>query len=158
MNFWAAPTCHLHWEFLLSQRCLILSCRYLVGMSSLLSFVISSRSMDSMFRSNGQRIPVSELLFLGMGSLSLSLAGWWIYLVVANPHLHAGEDGLELDDFFQCDRFAYCLEDSRNHLCSSVKCCCFVMSSKHERLIHHLVVYRTFLQQLPILTDWQLCQ
>ena len=47
----------------------------MVGMSSLLDFAIEFRFMDSKFHSSGQHILAFELLFLGMGSLSLSLAG-----------------------------------------------------------------------------------
>ena len=47
----------------------------MVRMSSLLDVAINSRSVDSMFRSSGLHTLASELLLLGMGSLSLSLAG-----------------------------------------------------------------------------------
>ena len=128
MNSWANPIYHLHWEFLLSRHYLISSYRCLVGMSSLLNFAIDFRSMDSMFRSSGQHTLASELLFLGMGSLSLSLASWRIYLREAIHHPQVGEEGLVWDDFVQCDLSAYCLEDSGNHECLGVNYCCFVMS------------------------------
>ena len=111
MNFWAILIYYLQLEFLLFLHCLILSCRCLVGMSSLLDFAIEFRFMDSKFHSSGQHILAFELLFLGMGSLSLSLAGWRICLREANPHLQVGEDSLVWDDFFQCDLSAYCLKD-----------------------------------------------
>ena len=158
MNFWAILIYHLHLEFLLFLHCLILSCRCLVGMSLLLDFAIEFRFMDSKFRSSGQHILAFELLFLGMGSLSLSLASWRICPMEVNPHPQAGEDGLVLDDFFQCDLSAYYPEDLGSHECSDVSYCYFVMSSKHGRWAHHFAEYRTFHQQLPILTDWQLCQ
>ena len=158
MNFWTTLIYRLHWGFLLFRHCLILSYRCLVRMSLFLNVAIDFRSVDSMFRSSGQHTLASELLLLGMGSLSLSLAGLWIYQGEATLHPQAEEDGLVLDYFFQCDLFACCLKDLGNHECLGVNYCCFAMSSKHGHFAHRLVVYRKFLQQLPILTDWQQCQ
>ena len=125
----------------------------MVRMSSLLNFAINFRFMDSMFRSSGQHTLASELLFLVMGSLSLSLAGLRICLREVSHRPQVGEEGLVWDDFVQCDLSAYCLEDSGSHECLGVNYCCFVMSSKHVHWAHQLVVYRTFHQRLPILTD-----